>query len=185
MSVMTWPDHLLSMADWDALPEDNTHRYEVAEGVLQVSPRPVSNHQWAVSELILQLQPQLPANLRALPDVEVALFEAFPITVRVPDLVVVPKEVARTNPSRYTADDVVLVIEVLSPGSVRHDNVTKLNEYAEAGIEHYWIVDTDDPATIAVYQLASGRYKRSDKARGGLRVELPAPLTIDISALTP
>jgi Uma2 family endonuclease len=185
VSVMAWPDHLLSMADWDALPEDNTHRYEVAEGVLHVSPQPVSNHQWAVSELILQLQPQLPADFRALPDVEVALFETFPVTVRVPDLAVVPRKVARTNPSRYTADDVVLVIEVVSPGSVRIDNVMKLDEYAKAGIERYWIVDVDDPATITVYELADGCYKRSDETSGTLRVETPAPVIIDVTALTP
>ena len=185
MSVMAWPDHLLSMADWDALPEDTTRRYEVAEGVMHVSPRPAAPHQRAVIQIGSQLVSQLPADLEALPDMEVVLFEEFPITVRVPDLVVVPTKATQAIPSRLAAEHVLLAIEVLSPGSVRHDNVTKLNEYAEAGIEHYWIVDTDDPATIAVYQLASGRYKRSDKARGVLRVELPAPLTIDISALTP
>jgi Uma2 family endonuclease len=185
VSLVAWPDHLLSLEDWAALPEDTTHRYEVAEGVLQVSPRPVSNHQRAVLKLGSQLERQVPGELEVLPEVEVVLFEDFPTTVRVPDLVVVPAKVAQTNPARYTADDVVLAIEVMSPGSVRTDNVTKLDEYAKAGIEQYWIVDIDEPATLTVYRLIDGDYRRFDETSETLRVRTPTPLTVDVAALTP
>lgn len=181
---MAWPDRLLSLADWVALPEDNSRWFEVAEGVMRVAPRPPTRHQWAVATLGRWLLEQEPVGLRVLPAVEVVVFETFPVTVRVPDLVVVPTDVARTNPARFVAADVVLAIEVLTPGSIRTDTVTKFAEYAEAGIEHYWIVDTDGPATISVYQLVNGRYERGEQTSGILRVETPIPLTIDISALT-
>lgn len=38
--ALTWPHHLLTLADWDNLPEDNSFHVEVAEGILIVAPRP-------------------------------------------------------------------------------------------------------------------------------------------------
>lgn len=40
-----------------------------------------------------------------------------------------------------------LVIEILSPSSLRHDRLVKLNLYQQAGVREYWIVD---PATRSV-----------------------------------
>jgi Uma2 family endonuclease len=77
------------------------------------------------------------------------------------------------------------VVEVVSPGSVRTDNVMKLDEYAEAGIEQYWVVDTDEPASITVHRLVDGLYQRCDETNGTLRVETPVPLTVDVTALVP
>jgi len=34
-----------------------------------------------------------------------------------------------------------LVIEVVSPGSVREDRVRKFTEYEQAGVREYWLVD--------------------------------------------
>jgi hypothetical protein len=33
MSVSPWPDHLLSLDEWVALPEDNTRHFELVEGM--------------------------------------------------------------------------------------------------------------------------------------------------------
>jgi hypothetical protein len=38
MRVMPGPDHLLTLAEWDALPEDTSRHYELAEGVLVGRP---------------------------------------------------------------------------------------------------------------------------------------------------
>ena len=37
----------------------------------------------------------------------------------------------------------MLVIEIVSPGSEAIDPVTKVREYASAGIPQYWVVDRD------------------------------------------
>lgn len=185
VSATPWPDHLLSLDEWDALPEDNTHRYELAEGVMQVSPRPTSNHQWAQSRLFRQLDAQLPNTLAALPDVEVALLGASLASVRVPDLVVVPTLTAQGNPRRYTSDDVLLAVEIVSPGSRRTDTVTKLSEYADAGIKHYWIVDLDEPASITAYLLVDGDFELVGEATEKLVLDEPTPVTIDIPSLLP
>ncbi len=43
----------------------------------------------------------------------------------------------------HSAADVLLAVEVLSPGTRRVDLVMMRSEYADAGIPHYWIVDLD------------------------------------------
>ncbi len=46
------------------------------------------------------------------------------------------------------------VAEVVSPSSVRRDNILKLHKYSDANVKEYWIVD---PATekVIVYDLRS------------------------------
>ena len=183
MSTMTWPNHLLSLAEWNDLPEDNARRYELAEGILQVSPRPVWNHQRAIARLVGQLDSRLPADLVVLPEFELVLFDGSPATVRVPDVVVVRAEVGKTNPARVYAEDVLLVVEVISPGSRRLDRVLKLNEYAEAGIPGYWIVDLDPPVSLNAFRLVDDKYELGSEVGEVLRVSEPAPLDIDVRGL--
>lgn len=185
MSAVAWPDHLLSLEDWDALPQDTTRRYELVEGALHVSPRPVSDHQWALMELGYQFRGQLPVELGVLPEVEVVLFEQWPATVRIPDLVVVPRSTAEKSPARYRAGEVLLAVEVVSPGSVGTDRVTKFAEYADAGIPNYWIVDLDRPVSIAAHTLKNGHYVSVGESAAEFTVEAPAPLTLDPAALLP
>lgn len=68
----------------------------------------------------------------------------------------------RDGPARVSAADVVLVVEIVSPGSRGTDHVMKLHEYAKAGIENYWIVDPDAPPgdRFLAYRLDGGRYRR-------------------------
>lgn len=71
MTAAPWPDHLLTVAEWDALPQDTSRCYELVAGVLLVVPRPAPLHQRAMLQLCHQIDPQLPAELTVLPDVEV------------------------------------------------------------------------------------------------------------------
>jgi Uma2 family endonuclease len=185
MSAMPMPDHLLSLDEWAAIPEDTSHHYELIEGVLQVSPRPASDHQWAAGELGYQLRDQLPGDLKALAEIEVVLRARWPATVRVPDLAVVRKAVAVTNPARYLAEDVLLAVEVISPGSRERDEVTKMYEYSEAGIADYWVLDLDGEVTMTAYRLVDGEYEVVGKGGAVLELSEPAPLAIDVAALLP
>ncbi|KZB81653.1 Uma2 family endonuclease [Amycolatopsis regifaucium] len=184
MSVVQWPHRLLTLDDWAALPEDPEHRAEVVEGVLIVGPRPMSFHQLAVTRLGYVLNEQLPESLMALSEAEFVVAE-LPLTVRVPDVLVAATELVEENPARYAAQDVRLVIEILSEGSVRTDRVTKFSEYAEAGIEHYWIVDLDDPPSMITYRLVDGEYENFGEHTGKVSLDFEsAPITLDLDALT-
>ncbi len=131
---MSWPDHLLTLEEFEQLPEDDSHRYELQEGVLQVTPKAASLHQRVVKRLTAVLDRQLPVAWEAIPDVEVVLATTWPPSVRVPDVVVADTARTDANPNRLYAQDVVLAVEVVSPDSARTDRVTKRHEYAGAGI---------------------------------------------------
>jgi Uma2 family endonuclease len=183
LSAASWPDHLLTLAEWEALPEDASRRYELVEGVLLVVPRPTPLHQLIMLRLGGELDRQLPDDLTVLPDVEV-LVEAGPIpTVRAPDLVVVPFARAEQNPPQLTAADIRLAIEIISPGTGRTDRVTKMSEYAEAGIPHYWLVDLPPRLQLTAYTLGSGRYEQHAIGTNLIDLDQPAPVHLDLKSL--
>ena len=83
----TWPDHLLDLDEWSALPEDPSRRIELAEGVLFAAPRPVARHQRLIMRLASQLDALALGRWQVLPEFEVVVDAAAAATVRVPDLV--------------------------------------------------------------------------------------------------
>ncbi|MGI5125700.1 Uma2 family endonuclease [Pseudonocardia sp. CA-107938] len=182
---MAMPLHgaLMTLEEYDALPEDSSARYELQEGVLVMSPRPNMTHQEVLVELAYHLRRQLPRDWRCVADFEVVVRAEGPPIVRAPDIVVVP---ADTSKKRAAAADVRLAIEIISPGTRNVDLVLKAYEYAEAGIPHYWVVDIEPPApSITVFGLGApgDGYRESQTATGELAVSEPFPLRIDIDAL--
>lgn len=182
---MATPLHhdLMTLEEYDALPEDSSARYELQEGLVVMSPKPVREHQRVVVRLAASFEVQLPAGWECVPDFEVVVQAEEPATVRAPDLVVVRED----GPSkRVGAGEVILAVEIISPGSRKVDTVLKPYEYAEAGIPHYWLVDIDPPApSITVFGLGApgDGYVESQTATGELVVSEPFRLRVDIPAL--
>lgn len=108
------PGSLMTLDEWIALPEDNTSRYELQEGVLLASPRPARRHQLAAQRLSQQFDGQLPANWESVLDLEVIARAERPPIVRVPDVVVT--RVGGPD-DRLAASDVLLAVEIIFPGS--------------------------------------------------------------------
>ncbi|MET0190049.1 MAG: Uma2 family endonuclease, partial [Pseudonocardia sediminis] len=82
------------------------------------------------------------------------------------------------------ASDVSLLVEILSPGSRRTDQVAKRSEYADAGIPHYWILDLSGPVTLLACHLA-GEFGYADDGVVTGRVPITDPFTaeLDLDAL--
>ena len=173
----------MTLEEYDALPEDNTAHYELQEGVLVVSPRAVRKHQQALARLAGLIDAQLPRGWECVIDFEVVVRTEHPVILRAPDLVVV----AVGGPEkRVTATEVLLAVEIISPGTRNVDTHLKSFEYAESGIPHYWLIDLDPPApSITVFGLGApgDGYEESQTATGELVVREPFPLRIDIDAL--
>lgn len=181
--AMTWPDHLLTLDEWDALPEIESHHVELVEGVLIAAPKPGSMHQYAMMSLGSLLDRQMPEDVRAVPAMEVLLDPVHPITVRAPDQVVVPTARLMEYPARFDADDVLLAVEIVSPGTGRTDRIVKPIEYADAGIPHYWLLELDDPITLTAFDLVDGGYEVVASGTGKVEVSSPFPVTFDLPAL--
>jgi Uma2 family endonuclease len=76
-----------------------------------------------------------------------------------------------------------LVIEIVSPSSVRKDTVVLKNLYAQAGIAEYWVIDARRaPVQFQVWVLAPEGYAEAD-VRDGAPVSplLQAPVSISQS----
>lgn len=59
--------------------------------------------------------------------------------------------------SRYQQGPPDLVVEILSPSSLRHDRLRKLNLYAREGVPEYWLV-TPHPLLVEVLQNQEGAF---------------------------
>ncbi|GAA1073899.1 Uma2 family endonuclease [Tsukamurella spumae] len=176
------PQHLetMSLDQWCALGEDTAARYELVQGVVQVSPRPRPDHSSAMIQLCLQIQRQIDRPRVCLVEFDVLVGAGPHATVRVPDVVVFDLPAAQPLP----ADQVRLAIEILSPGTRRTDQVTKREEYERAGIDAYWIVDLDAGPSAEILTLEGGAY-RGRTERGTFTTSVPCDLSIDLDALEP
>src|SRR5438552_1526489 len=125
-----------------AMPDDG-NRYEVVYGGLLVTPAPRLWHR----RLVLRLASALEHYLSRHPGAGVAFTSPADISwgedvLVQPDVFVVPVEQASVL--EWSAiHDLLLVAEVLSPSTPRHDRFTKRRRYQEARVPLYWIVDGD------------------------------------------
>ncbi len=82
--------------------------------------------------------------------------EGFPMrlsrSLRVPDLMVIRKEHQARIQEVYLNGPADLVVEIVSPESVKRDYVDKVTEYAQEGIPEYWILDPQN-RTLTCFAL--------------------------------
>ena len=186
------PGRLLTVDAYVALGEDDRYRTELQEGNLVMSPSPAPDHMIVMRKLLIQLDQQLPSGLQVIPDIDVDLELAprgRPGFVRRPDLIVVHQaavERVRRDGGVLRACEVLVVVEIVSPGSHRTDHVIKRGEYADAGILHYWIVDLDRPVTLIDCHLAAEfGYQDPGPVTGRFVTTEPFPVSLRLDGLLP
>jgi Uma2 family endonuclease len=138
---------------------DEHHRYEISpEGVLSVMPPAGYTHAIIATRLMgWLLAAGIPADRIAQ-----AVGLRIPgstggVGGRIPDLIVWSN--TQAEGVWLSVDDVLLVVEIISPGSEATDTVSKRTEYAGAGIPQYWTVDQDPAQTVTMYRLDGNRYQ--------------------------
>ncbi len=198
MSVLTDlvkpPGRLFTISEYAELGEDDQYRWELQEGNLVMSPSPSPDHMLASFELGQQLKAQLPATVMVIQDVDIDLQldrADQSGTSRCPVLVVVERsEVQRVRREGgiLRASEVLLVVEIISPGSRRMDQVIKRAEYADAAIPRYWIVDLKpgDAVSLQAFRKIgdSSGYVDDGKTLDTYSIEIPYPITIDIQRIS-
>ena len=131
-------------------------RWEIIGGeAFAMTPAPLTRHQriaTRLSRLLGNFFKGGPCELLAAPT-DLKLSEEDIVQ---PDLLVVcdPDQIKRTHVEGPPS----LVIEILSPDSLKHDRVVKMELYARFGVPEYWIV-TPYPSMIEVFVLQGDAYR--------------------------
>jgi Uma2 family endonuclease len=186
------PTHLLTIGEYAALGEDEHGRTELMEGNLVMSPSPTPDHNIAIFRIAQQLDGQLPDGAEVISDVDVDLQLVPPDgpgTSRRPDLVLLRADArrrVREEGGLLRAAEVLVAVEILSPGSRRIDNIVKRAEYADAGIPHYWVVDLEPAATLRACRLEPGGagYRDAEPVTGTFVTDEPFPLRIELDRIS-
>jgi Uma2 family endonuclease len=182
MSVMTAPQFLLpidrplTVADLDLTPDDG-QRYELDDGVLVVSPAPMTIHQRVLHRLQVLLDAVCPPEFELLPGPGVEMSD---IQYRIPDLVVV-RVTSIGLADRNVTQPPELVVEIASPSTARYDRTRKKVVYAEFGIPSYWIVNPDPrEPSITMFALSGSSYAETARAAGDERFSARSPFRVEI-----
>jgi Uma2 family endonuclease len=140
--------------DYQSWSDDQ--RWEIIAGQRFAMPRSQTpRHQWVRSELAFQLVTQLqkkPAEV-LIGQLDVRFSDEDIVQ---PDILVVcdPKQVKQT----HIEGAPTLVLEIISPSSVAHDRLRKMNLYVRFGVKEVWIV-TPHPPLIEIFVLDGGTYR--------------------------
>jgi Uma2 family endonuclease len=171
IAVRSWPPPQgeWTYEDWLKLPDDG-YRYEVIDGVLSMSPPPLTRHQ----RVSMRIIDRLLEFLRTQPLGEIL---AAPVGVRLPnqsvplqpDIVFIRVERLGIINEAYIEGVPDLLMEILSPSNWLYDRREKMQVYQAAGVAEYWIIDPR-AVTIEVYVLEqsiyvlAGQYGRGEVA---------------------
>ena len=132
-------------------------RWELIDGAAYMMTSPHGNHQRIVTRLAGRLDASMQEGYETFVSPMDLTFLASEETDRVvqPDVFVMCGEY-EVGPRVVGIP--VLVLEVLSPSTMKHDKMRKFNLYQKAGVKEYWIVDIENRG-IDVFVLEGSYFK--------------------------
>ncbi|QHS21460.1 Uma2 family endonuclease [Virgibacillus sp. MSP4-1] len=150
---------------------DDGNRYELADGQLQLmSPAPSVIHQLFSYELQKELSRHCESEyfiIQAPLDVILSSNE-----VRQPDLVLVHRDRLSIISKRGIEGPPDLVVEIISPSTLKRDKVDKLKTYAKYQILEYWLVEPET-GVLEEYSLEEDKYELVDVFQGDKQITSP------------
>jgi len=181
---MDLPDGL-TVQQYEALPEEICRRIEIIDGAIIVNAAPRRLHQDICRRLANALEAACRPALAVSTDVDLRLRDV-PLLNRRPDAVVY--DAALADDAVLRPQHCVLVVEVMSPGSVTTDQTDKPAEYAAARIPWYWRIEhspADGALSAFCYRLdpTTGGYASAGVHTGKMTATEPLAVTIDLDTL--
>jgi Uma2 family endonuclease len=185
----TWPVALLfpRQGEWTEetyLALETNRLIELSDGCLEVLPMATLVHQCIVIFLSAALYDHVKAQGLGYVVTAPLPIRLGPGKMREPDVLYLRPN--RVSDPKLPPNGADFVIEVLSPGpdNQERDLVTKKEEYAQAGIGEYWIVDPE-LKRISVLVLDGGQYREEGQYGPGQTVNsamLPG-FQVDVTAV--
>jgi Uma2 family endonuclease len=184
MVAPAWMHAQITAEQYDSWSEEQCAGIEVVDGMVVVSPSASKRHNRLARILANALDAAAGPDWNADTDFDVRL-QDVPLTNRRPDVVVYRADTLDITPTR--PGDVLLVVEVVSPGSETTDRIVKVDQYAKAGIPFYWRVEQSVTGLPLVYTYlldpASRVYRDGDLFTGVVKAAAPFPVEVDLSTL--
>ncbi len=178
-------DKVYTYDDYLQLPDEETYRYEILDGMLIREPAPYVHHQ-RVSRRLGRLLEDYFASRDSIGEVFNAPIDVTLSDTNVvqPDLIYVPSTRSEIVKEARIDGAPYLIVEILSKWTRSKDRVRKRAIYERMQVTHYWVVDPQDEA-IEAYALRDGAYVlRSSGLSEGEFVHPDFPeLAFDLAAL--
>jgi Uma2 family endonuclease len=164
--------------DLGDLPGDDGLRYELVDGALLVSPSPPNRHNIAATELVVILHAALDRSWRIAAPGSVRFDRR---NYREPDLIVLRSDGVRFDLAR--PQDVLLAVEIMSPGSISNDRVAKPAQYAAAGIAHYWRLERGRTPVLITHELKGTDYRETGRFTDQVAIDRPVEVRFRLGDL--
>jgi Uma2 family endonuclease len=184
MVAPAWMHGQISAAQYDSWSEEQCAGIEIVDGMVVVSPSASKRHNRLARMLANALDAAAGLDWNADTDFDVRL-QDVPLTNRRPDVIVYRSETIDLTPTR--PEHVLLVVEVVSPGSETTDRIVKVDQYAKAGIPFYWRVEQAATGVPLVYTYildpASRAYRDAEMFTGTINTAVPFAVKVDLGAV--
>jgi Uma2 family endonuclease len=184
MVAPAWMHQQVTAEQYAAWTEEQCAGIEIVDGMVLVSPSASKRHNRLARLLANALDVAAGPDWNADTDFDVRL-QDVPLNNRRPDVTVYRAETIDVTPTR--PEHVLLVVEVVSPGSETTDRIVKADQYARAGIQFYWRVEQAVTGAPLVYTYvldpASGRYRDSDVFTGVVKLAVPFLVEVDLGQI--
>jgi Uma2 family endonuclease len=184
MIAPAWMHTPITAEQYDSWSEEQCAGIEIVDGMVVVSPSASKRHNRLARVLANCLDSAAGPEWNADTDFDVRL-QDVPLTNRRPDVVVYRADTIDVSPTR--PEHLLLVVEVVSPGSETTDRIVKTDQYAKAGIPFYWRVEQAPIAVPVVYTYvldpATRSYRDGPVFTGRVDVVAPFPVEIDLGTI--
>ncbi len=170
----------------DYLTLEDEKRYEIIEGDLLMAPAPFFAHQDINSELISRLRAY--ANNHQLGKVVTAPLDVILSAENIvqPDIVFIGKDNLKIIEQHGLVGAPDMVIEIISPTSIKRDRHDKFALYEKFGVKEYWLVDPAN-RSVEIFNLKDEQYELTDFAaeKGAVKSQVIAGFVLQITELMP
>jgi Uma2 family endonuclease len=184
MVAPAWMHEQITAQEYESWSEEQCAGIEIVDGMVVASPSASKRHNRLARILANALDAAAGPDWNADTDFDVRL-QDVPLTNRRPDVIVYRANTIDLTPTR--PEHVLLVVEVVSPGSETTDRIVKVDQYAKAGIPFYWRVEQAATGVPIVYTYvldpATKAYRDGEMFTGAIKAAAPFSVTVDLGVV--
>src|SRR3954454_21708381 len=174
MVAPAWMHEQVTAEQYATWTEEQCAGIEIVDGMVLVAPSASKRHNRLARLLANALDAAAGPDWQGDTDFDVRL-QDVPLNNRRPDVTVYRADTIDVTPTR--PEHVLLVVEVVSPGSETTDRIVKADQYAKASIQFYWRVEQAATGAPLLYTYvldpATRRYREGEVFTDAVKLTVP------------